>query len=149
MLVETGSIIPKGYMVKITSWENDGDDYRTVVSSGLTLEQAHFLKELAEKFDSSLFGNKEYDSQIVSIMKELAADKGDELEDLIGFDINEIEEPEFGYKDIEVLHFLYDHILHEPIGYESWFCRAVEYIEVFHLDTDFVVPSFEPEKVEI
>jgi|AGFT01.1.fsa_nt_gi hypothetical protein len=34
-LFRSGTTIPKGYAVSITSWENDGDDYDTCHWTGL------------------------------------------------------------------------------------------------------------------
>ena len=42
----------QGYMLRITSWENDGDDYRTVEHQGLTLEEVKFYVEVANLFKS-------------------------------------------------------------------------------------------------
>jgi hypothetical protein len=38
--------IPAGYQVSVTSWENDGDNYRTETIPGLSKEGAQFLVDL-------------------------------------------------------------------------------------------------------
>ena len=51
-------IIPSGYQIVVTSWENDADNYNTETISGLTLEQVMFYKDIASLMDDSdKFGN--------------------------------------------------------------------------------------------
>lgn len=45
-------MIPAGYQLQITSWENDADCYKTQVFSGLTKEDCQFLIELGKLFRS-------------------------------------------------------------------------------------------------
>lgn len=56
-------VIPVGYIVKMSTCENDGDNYKTNIFTGLTKEQMDFLKTVAIKFKSgyadSVFGNKD------------------------------------------------------------------------------------------
>jgi hypothetical protein len=47
------TIIPAGYRLTVTSWENDADNYNTVVLEGLTLEQVTFNVELCKLFENS------------------------------------------------------------------------------------------------
>jgi len=46
-------MIPRGYQLQITSWENDGDYYNTQIVNGLTASQAAFYVEFAELFGDS------------------------------------------------------------------------------------------------
>lgn len=48
-----------GYVVSVTSWENDADNYITKSIGGLTLEQANAIAEFA-KFFTSRSNNKGY-----------------------------------------------------------------------------------------
>ena len=151
MLVETGSTIPKGYIVEITSYEGDADDYRVVRVNGLTKVQAKFLTDLSQKFkpfhvDNNTFGNKEYDSKIFGIIKELAAGNETEIASFTGFSLESADV----FEDYEVLHFLYDHLLHEPVDEElAWYCRVVDKVRVFFLEDDYVVPEFKPTEVQL
>ena len=45
--------IKPGYMIQITSWENDADAYRTIVKDGLSVTVAKFFIEFAELFKKS------------------------------------------------------------------------------------------------
>lgn len=57
------TIIPAGYRLTITSWENDADNYQTTVHEGLTKAKVEFILELCCKFTSgsnnggTTFGN--------------------------------------------------------------------------------------------
>ena len=42
--------IKPGYMLQITSWENDADAYRTITKYGLSVTVAKFFIEFAELF---------------------------------------------------------------------------------------------------
>ena len=55
--------IEAGYLVKITTWENDADNYNTIDISGLTKDQARLIVEIVSLFESdgrgSEYGNAE------------------------------------------------------------------------------------------
>lgn len=42
--------IPVGYQLHVTSWENDGDNYKTEIISGLSKEDTEFLVFIASEF---------------------------------------------------------------------------------------------------
>ena len=44
--------IQAGYLLKLTSWENDGDHYRTIDLSGLTKGEVTYAIKLAKLFRS-------------------------------------------------------------------------------------------------
>lgn len=46
------TVIPAGYRVTVTSWENDADHYKSTVFEGLTKERVNFLAELLPHFYS-------------------------------------------------------------------------------------------------
>jgi len=48
----------KGYLLKVTTWENDGDDYKTQEIDGLDENELKFYIELAERFKSEYQKNK-------------------------------------------------------------------------------------------
>ena len=65
------NIIPAGYRVTIVSWENDADNYSTVVLDGLEREYVNFLVKFANLFKSGKFGNmyEPHDSEISNLAK--------------------------------------------------------------------------------
>ena len=51
-------IIPSGYQLHITSWENDADNYKTKILSGLTKEDVQFYLHFLNHFEShNPYGN--------------------------------------------------------------------------------------------
>ncbi len=89
-------IIPQGYIIEITTWENDGDNYKTEKLNGLSKEKCLFYKNIAEAFyrtNSSKhgFGNKECGSGIREKFIELFGEKYKELycQDEVKEDIEE------------------------------------------------------------
>ena len=46
------TIIPAGYRVTITSWENDADNYKDTIHEGLTKERVEYILELCKMFKS-------------------------------------------------------------------------------------------------
>ena len=58
-------MIQAGYMLQVTSWENDGDNYNTITLTGLTKEKVKFYLELLQYFNGAKdqdFGNMYYSS---------------------------------------------------------------------------------------
>ena len=47
----TQTIIPVGYRVTITSWENDGDNYQDTIHEGQTKERVEYILELCKLFN--------------------------------------------------------------------------------------------------
>lgn len=52
----TNTIIPAGYRLTVTSWENDGDNYNTKIKEGLTLEQCRYYVDLCKLLKSQSRG---------------------------------------------------------------------------------------------
>ncbi len=51
-------MIPKGFQITVSSWENDADNYKKAVKNGLGLEELKFFYELASLFkDNSKISN--------------------------------------------------------------------------------------------
>lgn len=51
--------VKPGYQLHITSWENDADNYRTVILSALTYEDVKFIIRVVEHFHSQWRTNSE------------------------------------------------------------------------------------------
>jgi hypothetical protein len=64
----TQTIIPAGYRLSVTSWENDADNYQTTVHEGLEEERVEYILELCKLFKSKkrkgCFGNMYDPSEI-------------------------------------------------------------------------------------
>ena len=57
------TIIPVGYRITVTTWENDADNYRTEVSEGMSQAEAVRTVELLKGFTHST----DYDNQICNL----------------------------------------------------------------------------------
>jgi len=146
MLVETGSTIPKGYSVSVTSWENDGDHYSTIVHHGLTEIQGKFLVAVAKLFKSrhnggrgKYFGNGDITDTAVERIVEIVTEdfeSNEEVLKLFNFDLLADDVDKY-----EVVYFLQETLLSYPVEYDSDFCRVAETIKLYFLEEDFVVPE--------
>jgi hypothetical protein len=56
-------IIPPGYQLHITSWENDADNYKTEILSGLTKEDVQFYIHFLSHFEM----NKPYENGDIDV----------------------------------------------------------------------------------
>jgi hypothetical protein len=54
------TIIPAGYRVSTKTWENDGDNYKTLVKEGLSKRQVEFLAKIV-KLSKSIGLENEYE----------------------------------------------------------------------------------------
>jgi hypothetical protein len=54
-------IIPSGYQLHITSWENDADNYKTEILSGMTKEDVQFYIHFLSHFE----GHKPYGNECI------------------------------------------------------------------------------------
>ncbi|AWH14984.1 hypothetical protein [Aeromonas phage 50AhydR13PP] len=55
-----GAVIPEGYVIKITSWENDGDDYDDVIHTGRPMKDIEFFEKIKPIFSSYRQANERY-----------------------------------------------------------------------------------------
>jgi hypothetical protein len=73
-------MIKAGYLLQITTWENDGDNYSTKSFSGLDYNECVFMAKVCELFASRYsnlkgFGNSDRrDSQVFNAYRELLSD---------------------------------------------------------------------------
>lgn len=51
------TIIPAGYRVSVTTWENDGDNYKTEIIDGVSEKHIPFIVELCNLLKRDKFGN--------------------------------------------------------------------------------------------
>lgn len=138
--------IKPGYMIKITTWENDGDNYNTVSKEGLTADEARFYWEVAHLFTSKNYRQEEavtYGNADVGTVRE-------EVNDSIGLIAQRFREKGLGipkdwdieaYEDKEWLEKygddFYSDSLYDIVG--IW-CEG-EYYRVFESAEVFLIPE--------
>lgn len=122
-----------GFVIKFTTWENDGDDYSTQTITGIkTRADVDFWIELASRFSStnsrsSGMGNEEHDHQtLVALVQEVLANHPNVSQDIVTDFEAQFDDESEG----ELHQYLYECMLGDPIGYEFMFCRVVEKVQV-------------------
>ena len=148
-------MIPKGYQLQVSTWENDLDNYHTQILSGLTKENVLFYIELANKFSrddtkKNGYGNSYVGTKtLIDIVKELIDKHPNITKDLMDDWVEVYEdarknlfsedEENFRYGAAWIHELLTDTIL----GYPSEcycdvpnFCKVVDKIAVFYIPED-------------
>lgn len=87
MIFETLQCIKEGYRVVFVSWENDGDDYKTLFVDGLTEYSARMMVDIAWLFHQNN-DEKNYSN--------LSHDEYEQIQEDLHYDIEQIL---FKYKD--------------------------------------------------
>lgn len=132
------------FTLKIVSWENDGDDYRTTYQHGLTAADAAFITALADQFSSRSthcggFGNEEWEADVlVEMIAEVLGEHpnvSDEIRDTWTFAEGQ---EQYVYERI------YEKILGWPVQYDYKFCRVVESVT----STPYLPPVVEGHTME-
>ena len=129
-----------GYLIRITSWENDGDNYNTKELQVDTEQEARTVSALCDLLRAD-FGNmyEPCDEDRQEFEQAVAAVPG--IKDFVSSlfpDIEPVQEnPEcgFGYMDA-IMDILYDLGL---AGSEHYFTRVCESVEVYRIPADVVV----------
>lgn len=124
-------IIPKGFELKITSWENHGLSYNTVSTIGLSESQARFILNICNYFNPKSEG------------VEFLGQKNQK--ELFLFDLLKKEAENWSmqkeYSEIicllpdteENIHqWFYKHILSEPCLNSYGYCRAISHFQVIY-----------------
>lgn len=133
-----------GYLVRVSSWENDGDYSNTKEIQLDTLDHVVTVVALC-KLLSSDFGNmyepdeeelKEFEQAIAALpgIKQFIHDNFSDSEAAI-------DDPESGMSYVDyILEFLYDLGL---TGSEHYFTRVCNSVKVYHIPVDVLVQEIE------
>jgi len=136
-----------GYLIRVTSWENDGDNYNTKELQVDTEQEARTVSALCDllrsryRVDHPTFGNmyEPSDTDIQEFASAVAAIPG--IKEFVQTVFPNIEEnqkdPEcgFGYMDC-IMDILYDLGLS---GSEYYYTRVCDTVSIFHIPADVVV----------
>jgi hypothetical protein len=123
--------IKNTFEIHIETWENDADDYRTIVHTGLTLEDVHFYHDLAKRFKSRNsrpvggLGNDDHELDfLVELVNEVVASHPDMSAETASIWCAEVDEDNNYAR-------LCDYVLHDPVEYDYGFCRVFDKFKVF------------------
>lgn len=144
MKVMSGCKFKKGFMIEITSWENDGDHYLTKIIDGLTKEEVNQFSYVMPFFrsewctESGRFGNKDFCMFSVEEVLMEGIDEGKLTREFLGKFFFED-----GHPDLDKIQTL----LGCPVEYDYDFIRVFESMKIYHLPEDVVIPEFNPELI--
>jgi hypothetical protein len=123
--------IKNTFEIHIGTWENDADDYSTIVHSGLTTEDVRFYHDLAKMFKSCNsrtdggLGNDDQDlNYLLEVVEEVVARHPD----------MSVETGIIWYEQLESIanyERLCEYVLSEPVQYDFGFCRVFDSFKVF------------------
>ena len=156
-----GETVPAGFIVECTSWENDGDNYKTIQSVGKSEVFADVVVALAPLLKSRNgrkggFGNTAYgevDSfDFIEAAQEALKDLDREKVKLVlGFDVMEIdvtseespEDVDAFNRDLEKTYSrLREFIQEKMTNYSEWYSfRVMSSVKVYYLAEPVVIPS--------
>lgn len=131
--------IPAGYQLQSTTWENDGDNYKTQILSGLRVEDVWFYLELAKPFSrQGKFGNENIEAADLIPIVQRALAKHPDISTVVRE--NWLPDPEVESAD-EYFDDLMDNLREDLLGgpdesYDSNFCRVFEGFKVFYFPVD-------------
>ena len=129
--------IPAGYQLHIRSWENDGDNYQTIVTNGLTKDECECMIAIAELFGSrSRYGNDYLSGEgqkiiveaIRHIFETIPVVRSEQFEEMFHLDAESFD---------PTYDALVEHILGSGVDNDGmFFCRAVDYYKVFFVPSE-------------
>ncbi len=148
-----GQTIKAGYIVKVTAWENDADDYSYTVITGLTEKEVSFYKEWLPGYAGGM-GNDNFNFiKSITHLHSLRDKYMDEIDSQLDIDLYDVDSIELALNDKEFVEYnkelLYnaiEGILGSPVSYYSDFVRVFDNIEVYLLKEDVIIPKLKKVK---
>lgn len=156
-----GQTIEAGYVIEITSWENDGDYTQSNVLTGLTKKEVEFYSEWLKSYgpfagiNSPLMGNEDFN--FVKAMTHLHSFREKymhEIESCLDIDLYDVDSIELALQDKEFCEYNYDMLydaicglLGKPVRYDYGFVRVYDGIRVYELSDKIVLPKLKRVKI--
>ena len=120
-----GKNIPAGYQLHITTWENDGDNYKTKIISGLGEFDLKFYIDWINQFKGARGNDYVEDEELSSILSEML-DKHPYMSETLRTKWTDMLECE------DLIWEMNAYFLSNPDnGYDHGFVRAIDHLEVF------------------
>lgn len=118
----------KGYQLQVRSWENDGDNYKIAITSGLTEQDVKFLLDVGKQFGNggSHGGNEVIDEEeLVELVTTAMENNVNVSERILSY-----------FKDAPV-EATQEYLLDSPGEYYDYgFMRVFDTYRVFYIPTD-------------
>ncbi len=151
MNIKFGQTIPKGYVVEIETWENDGDNYKTQTIFGVEEQEIQQYKYILELFHGShcnnpdKCGNSEWDvvKDFIIAHIESGVKSGQLTPEFINktLCIENLENLVEGGngQEFELLCSLQE-LLGEPVEYDS-VLRVVSWVKLYIIEEEIQIPN--------
>ena len=141
-MIKQNTVIPKGLQMHIDTWENDGDNYKTQVLSGLTKEDILFYIDILNLFGGSNldsdgkmipdFGNDDiHHSLICNYIASIMDNHSN-----ISLSVKDVwtESLNDNYSMVDAIY----NILGAPVECEYGFCRVFEDFRVYNIPEEII-----------
>lgn len=151
MELKFGQYVPAGFSISVTSWENDGDDYRTETIHGLTKNEVNDWIKVLSLFSHAVddLGNNDYNAgQTFEALIESGISKQFALKHL-GVELPSEDDSEeetqrmwdkFESNQYELMDKLQE-VLSSPVQYDCDFMRMVDSVTVYEFEEEFTMPA--------
>lgn len=152
-----GTVIPAGYMLEITTWENDADHYKTIFKTGLqTKEEVNqylwvlsHCRSSQSRSGNNGFGNEDYDKFNFNEFLENSINDGkltlEFANKVFYYEPYDEAKKDYPIDEYDQLLAIQD-LLGDPVEYDYDFIRVCENISVRYLAEPIAIP--EPSLVE-
>lgn len=157
-----GTFIPKGYVIELVTWENDGDNYKTRYHFGcdeldiqfFELIKPYFISHHDRRNSIRRYGNSEYDAEMAVDFIELLnqfCHLEKSFDKFLGLRLSMYDFEKDDYTS-DFSHELFcdkviKNITDYPIEYCQDFIRVLESVEIYHNANDYVVPELPLTKI--
>ncbi|QAY01404.1 hypothetical protein ASwh1_345 [Aeromonas phage Aswh_1] len=158
LVLPIGTVIPRGYVVGIESWENDGDNYGTIHHTGLTSDDVEFFKLIRPLFNSRHdwqepgHGNSEFDDSLVIELVDILEKNfqySSQFSRFLSIDIYSIDENEEVPNREKIKSCIIKNITGRAVDYDYYeFIRVVESIHIWWNSEEYQVQEIPARFVE-
>ena len=129
-MAEKITLMKEGYTLRVTSWENDADNYRTIDIAGLSKEEVKGLVAVCDYCSKTNTESSIANEDSVSEEAKKRINKILEEHPILNQYIVDIDEYENPINDITNMLF----------GYSEWYlCRVCDKYEIFYTPEDILV----------
>ena len=152
MNIKFGQTIPKGYVIEIETWENDGDNYKTQTIFGVEEQEIQQYKYILELFQGShcnnrnKCGNSEWDvvKDLVIAHIESGVKSGQLTPEFINKtlcikNLENLVDDDNG-QEFELMCSLQE-LLGDPVEYDSDFMRVVSWVKLYIIEEEIQIPN--------
>ncbi|UOX40515.1 hypothetical protein UGMREWDR_CDS0209 [Aeromonas phage GomatiRiver_11] len=156
-----GTVIPEGYVIKITSWENDGDDYADILHTGRPMKDIEFFEKIKPIFKSRHnskrrgYGNGDYNPEMAADLFEIFVENthlSAQFKHYLGLTPDMYDSIDGDYTNSfnhdDFCEMVKENITGCAKQYDFDFIRVVEAIKIEYNRSEYVVPELQLVKIK-